>query len=93
MGHFIVERFVPGATANDVRAWAEALSASIEALGASGEIRYLGSEFMSRDETCLCFFDAASDELVRKINDHAGTPYERVLAGEAVLKPTEGENG
>ena len=92
MGHFIVERFVPGATATDVRAWAEALGASIEALDVGGEISYLGSEFVSRDETCLCFFDAASAELVRQVNEHAGTPYERVLDGESVRKPTEGKS-
>lgn len=89
MGHFIVERFVPGATAADVHAWAEALNASIRALGLSAEVIYLGSEFVHRDETCLCFFDAASDELVRTINDHAGAPYERVLVGEAVHNTTE----
>lgn len=93
MAHFIVERFVPGSTSNDVRLWAQALGASIEALGVGGEITHLGSELMSQDETCLCFFDAVSADLVRKINDHAGTPYERILAGEAVRHPTGGENG
>lgn len=88
MSHFIVERFVPGATSADVQAWAEALDASIHTLGLGAKISYLGSEFVHRDETCLCFFDAASDELVRTVNDHAGAPYERVLVGEAVHKTT-----
>ena len=90
MGHFIVERFVPGATPDDVRTWAGALETSIAALDLGDQIDYLGSEFVSRDETCLCFFDATSDELVRSVNDHAGVPYERVLDGAAVPKPTQG---
>ena len=89
MGHFIVERFVPGATPADVHAWGQALDASIRELGLGTEISYLGSEFVHRDETCLCFFDAASDELVRTVNDHAGAPYERVLLGQAVRRATE----
>ena len=91
MRHFIVERFVPGASGADVQAWAEALDASIRTLGLGADICYLGSEFVTRDETCLCFFDAASDELVRVVNDHAGVPYERVLLGEAVHKAKKGE--
>lgn len=89
MGHFIVERFVPEATAADVKAWAETLDASIHALKVAGDISYLGSEFVNRDETCLCFFDASSEDLIRLVNDHAGVPYERVLACEAVRKPAE----
>lgn len=89
MSHFIVERFVPGASAADVHGWAEALGAAILALGLGAEIKYLGSEFVYRDETCLCFFDASSAELVRTVNDHAGAPYERVLIGEAVHRTTE----
>lgn len=90
MPHFIVERFVPGATAVDVENWAEALDRSIRTLGVDGEVVYLGSEFVLRDETCLCFFDAPTEELVRRVNDHAGAPYERVLLGEAVHKAQRG---
>ncbi len=92
MGHFIVERFVPGATGDTVRSWAEALEASIDRLGVGDEVSYLGSELLSRDETCLSFFDALNEELVRKVNDHSGTPYERVLVGEAVRQSMEGDS-
>lgn len=92
MGHYIVERFVPGATTDDVKAWAEALEISIRTLDVRGEITHLGSELMNHDETCLCFFDATDAGLVRKVNDHAGTPYERVLDGQSVRKPTEGKS-
>ena len=89
MQHFIVERFVPGATSGDLEAWATAIENSIRSLGLEDQIEYLGSEFVQRDETCLCFFDSASEELVKRVNDHAGAPYERVLLGEAVRKTTE----
>ena len=74
MSHFIVERFVPGATADDVRAWGVAIEASIEALELGGEVSHLGSELMNRDETCLCFFEAAETGSIHRVNDHAEVP-------------------
>jgi hypothetical protein len=74
VSHFIVERFVPGATAGDVRAWGVAIEASIEALDLGGEVSHLGSELMSRDETCLCFFEAAEIGSIHRVNDHAEVP-------------------
>ena len=84
MEHFIVERFVPGITGESVRLWRQQIADSITALQLEAEVQYLGSELVSKDETCFCFFDASTPSVIQRVNEHARVPFERILSGEAV---------
>jgi hypothetical protein len=76
---YAVERSLPGVT---MAALAGAQAAAIGAAAASsarGEpVRYLRSVFLPGDARCVCLFEAASAEAVRRVNDAAGIPYSAV---------------
>ena len=42
-------------------------------------ISYIRSTFAPEDGRCMCLFDGTSEEQVRRLNDAAGLPYERVV--------------
>jgi Protein of unknown function (DUF4242) len=46
-------------------------------------VRYVGSVYLPRRETCLCLFEATDAELVRRANETAQAPFSRIQ--EAVL--------
>jgi Protein of unknown function (DUF4242) len=82
---FVVERYLPGITAEELRASAERLAAAAEELTAAGdEIRYLGSAFVPDEESCFCRLEAASTAIVEEACRLAQFPYARILEAEAV---------
>jgi hypothetical protein len=82
---FVVERYLPGITAEELRASADRLTAAAEALTAAGdEVRYLGSTFVPEEESCFCCFEAASARTIEKTCGRANFPYARILEAEAV---------
>jgi hypothetical protein len=82
---FVVERYLPGITADELRVNAERLAAVTERLAAAGdEIRYLGSTFVPGEESCFCRFEAASPRAIEKACGQARFPYARILEAEAV---------
>ncbi len=81
---FVVERYLPGITADELRASADRLAAAAADLIAAGEeIRYLGSTFLPDEESCFCRLEAASAELVGEACRTAAFPYARILEGES----------
>jgi hypothetical protein len=80
MGLYLVERYLPGATSNDLASAVERVAAAAERMTADGiTVRYLGSTFVAVDETCFCEFEALSQETVEWANERADVPFARIL--------------
>jgi hypothetical protein len=79
-GFYLVERYLPGASDEDVASASERVKLAAEQLTAEGiSIRYLGGTFIPADETCFCEFEAPSREVVEWANERANVPYARIL--------------
>ena len=84
---FVVERYLPGITPEELRASAERLAEAAARLTADGEeIRYLGSAFVPEEESCFCRFEAVSARGVEEVCRAAEFPYARILEAEAVAE-------
>jgi len=42
-------------------------------------VRYIRSAFVPGEARCMCFFEAATPELVKELNDTANIPYKRII--------------
>jgi Nickel responsive protein SCO4226-like len=82
---FVVERYLPGMTAEELRTSADRLATAAKELAAGGdEIRYLGSTFLPGEESCFCRLEATSPQIVELACRRAGFPYARILEAETV---------
>jgi hypothetical protein len=82
---FLVERYLPGATQEELRVTSRLLAEAADALAIGGEsIRYLGSTFVPIEESCFSCFESRSEIAVRRTLETAGVPYARILVTEAV---------
>ena len=82
---FVVERYLPGITADELHASAERLAAAAATLTATGrEIRYLGSTFVPEEESCFCRFEASSAHVVATACHDAQFEYARIHEAKAV---------
>ena len=80
MAVYLVERYLPGLIAADVRAAVRRATAVAEEMAAEGvPIRYLTSAFIAEEEACFCQFEAPSREAVAAANERAAFPYARIL--------------
>ena len=81
MAVYLVERYLPGLTAADVRAAIQRATAVAEEMAADGiPIRLLTSAFIAEEEACFCQFEAPSREAVAAANERAAFPFARILA-------------
>ncbi len=88
MTRYVVERHLPGFTAEQLPgAAALAKSATADMSREGTPVRYLRSTFIPGEDKCYCLFEAASADVVRRANERAGLPFERVQ--EAVLVASE----
>jgi hypothetical protein len=72
---FVVERYVPGLTQDDLAALAARLERAADEL----HVAWLGSTALLEEETTLCVVSAPSHEAVRALNELATAPYERIV--------------
>ncbi len=78
---FLVERYLPGISVDELRAAAARASAATAAMAAEGaRVRYLGSTFLPDEETCFCQFEAPSAEAVAQVNELAEIPFARIAS-------------
>ena len=85
---YLVERYLPGATDDDVAAAAERVAAASERMTAEGiPVRYLGTTFIRADETCFCEFEARSRETVEWANERANVSFARILTAARFPTP------
>jgi hypothetical protein len=86
---WIVERYVPGATDEEVDEAAARLAAAASELAARGvEIRYLGSTFVAAEEYCICRFESATALDVRLVCEHAAVSYARIVQAQELPPAT-----
>ncbi|WP_170773675.1 DUF4242 domain-containing protein [Ruegeria lacuscaerulensis] len=81
MSVFMVERNLKGISIDDLGAAQKAAIATAQKMTADGDkISYVRSTFAPEDGRCMCLFDGESADQVRRLNDTAGLPYEKVVA-------------
>lgn len=80
MTTFMVERDLKGISMDDLAgAQKAAISKAGELRGQGCDVRYIRTTFAPEDGRCMCLFEAESSEAVKRANDEAGIPYDRVV--------------
>jgi hypothetical protein len=78
---YLVEHYRPGLSAEELRAWAARVRDTTNEMEREGNaVRYLRATIVPTDESLLCVFEAASEELVREAYARAEIPFERITA-------------
>jgi hypothetical protein len=84
MRRFIVERYLPGMDPAEVRAMLERIAALAESMR-ERSVTYRRSVVYARDESVFCEFEAEALEDVRRANEEAGLPVDRVVEIEVAV--------
>jgi hypothetical protein len=85
MPRYMVERYLPGFTSEQLPAAAGAAKSTTAQMTEEGTpVRYLRSTFVPAEEKCFCLFEGPSAKAVKDANERAGLPYERVVEAEFV---------
>jgi Protein of unknown function (DUF4242) len=88
MPTYVVERYVPRSTANDLRS--EGARVTQAAKGLSGtekrSVAYLSSIYMPDDEVSFCLFSSDSADSIEAGFEKAQIAFDRILEAE-VLEP------
>ena len=80
MAVYMVERSLKGISMEQLAAAQQAAIAKAGEISRAGaEVRYIRTTFAPEDGRCMCLFEAGSDANVRRVNDEAGIPYDRVV--------------
>jgi hypothetical protein len=80
MSVFMVERDLQGIAMEDLAAAQKAAIGKAEEMRDGGsEIHYIRTTFAPEDGRCMCLFEAKSGSEVKRLNDEAGLPYNRVV--------------
>jgi muconolactone delta-isomerase len=80
MAVYMVERDLKGITMPQLAGAQQAAIATAQRFTADGTaVRYIRSTFVPGEARCMCLFDAASSEDVKKVNDAAQLPYVRIV--------------
>jgi Protein of unknown function (DUF4242) len=80
MSVYMVDRNLRGISMADLGgAQQAAIGKAAEMTAAGTAIRYIRSTFTPEDGRCMCLFDAADEADVKRLNDAAGLPYDRVV--------------
>ena len=77
---YMVERSLKGISMEDLGgARKAAIGEAAEMTAAGTEISYIRSTFAPDDGRCMCLVDGNSEADVKRLNDEAGVPYDRVV--------------
>ena len=80
MSIYMVERSLKGISMDDLGAAQKAAIAKANEMTDAGtNVSYIRSTFAPSDGRCMCLFEAPSDVEVKRLNDEAGLPYDRVV--------------
>ena len=78
---FLVEHYRPGLTADELGTWAARVRDTAGEMEREGKpVRYVSATIVPTDESLLCVFEAASEQLVREAYARARIPFERITA-------------
>jgi hypothetical protein len=85
MAIYLVERYLPGVSDEELRG---ALERLVEATRGTA-VRYIGSTIVVADEACFCHFEAPSATAVAEVNGRAGMTVDRIVEAMPVVpRPT-----
>lgn len=75
----MVERYLPGMTARQLDEASTRLASAAEELAGHGvRVRYIGSTFVPKEESCFCRFEASSREVVELVCKQGRLPFARI---------------
>jgi uncharacterized protein DUF4242 len=77
---YMVERDLKGISMEALGGAQKAAINKAQEMSASGtNIKYIRSTFAPDDGRCMCLFEADTDAAVKRLNDEAGLPFNRVV--------------
>ena len=77
---YMVERSLKGIGMDDLGGAQKAAIGKAQEMTAAGtDVRYIRSTFAPDDGRCMCLFEAPSEADVKRLNDEAGLPYDRIV--------------
>ena len=77
---YMVERNLKGIAITDLTAAQQLAIQTSKQYAAKGTpMRYIRSTFAPEDGRCMCLFEAANADSVKRLNDEAKLPYSRVV--------------
>ena len=80
MPTYLVERFLRDLTSDQLRGFALlARRAAEDAAREGATVRYLRSTFVPGEKRCYCLYEGVSAAAVRKANERAQLPFERII--------------
>ena len=88
MPTYVVERYVPRSTANDLRSEGERVTQAAQGLSGAEKsaVAYLRSIYMPDDEVSFCLFNGSSAAAIAAGFEQAQISFDRILEAE-VLEP------
>jgi len=88
MPTYVVERYVPRSTANELRSEGERVTQAARGLSSAeeGAVAYLSSIYMPADEVSFCLFNSDSADSIAACFERAQIAFDRILEAE-VLEP------
>lgn len=85
MPKYLVERYLPGFSTEQLKAAAAAAKKTTAEMTAEGTpVRYLRSTFITGEDKCFCLFEGPSADSVRQANVRAKLPMQRVVPAEYI---------
>ena len=80
MSKYLVERYLPGLTPEQLGAAASAAKATTASMTSEGTpVHYLRSTFIPGEDKCYCLFEGPSADVVKMAYERAQLPYERIV--------------
>lgn len=80
MAVFMVERELKGVGMDELAGAQKAAISKAEAMrGEGSDVRYIRTTFSPDDGRCMCLFEASAESEVKRLNDEAGLPYQRIV--------------
>lgn len=77
---YMVERNLKGISMDQLAGAQKAAIGKAAEMTADGDnIRYIRSTFAPEDGTCLCLFEAGGHAQVKRLNEEAGLPFNRIV--------------
>ena len=79
MSVYMVERSLKGIAMSDLAAAQQAAIATSKRFSAEGTpVRYIRSTFVPESGACMCLFEASGADAVKRVNEEAKIPFDRV---------------
>jgi hypothetical protein len=80
MSVYMVERSLKGIPMSDLAAAQQSAISTAKSMTDEGTpVRYIRSTFVPESGACMCLFEAEDAGAVRRVNEKAGIPFDRVV--------------